>query len=107
MTVAVNWTLPTQRTDGTALPASAIASTRFSLSFNGGAFAPLIEVPAPNATTTITQDLAPGSYVIRAVAVDRQNPARLSTHVDTPFVVPQPVLAAPRPVSGLTAVYTP
>jgi len=36
-TATINWTLPTQRTDNTALPVSAIAFTRFTLSFNGGA----------------------------------------------------------------------
>ncbi len=107
MTVTVNWNLPTQRTDGTALPASAIAVTRFSLSYNGGAFTQLVDVPAPTATTTVTQNLQPGNYVLRSLVVDRQNPPRSSAAVDTAFVVPVPVLAAPRPVTGQTAVVTP
>lgn len=104
MTVTVNFTLPTQRTDNTALPVSDIAFTRFSLSKDGGSFSQLVDVPAPNQTTTLTQDLAPGSYVLRSVVYDKQTPPRASTTVDTPFVIPVPVKAAPKPVTGQTAV---
>jgi len=103
-TVTVSWTLPTQRTDNTALPVSQIAFTRFTLSFNGGAFTQLVDVPAPAATTTLSPTLAPGSYVIRSVVYDTQATPRLSTQVDTAFVIPAAVLAAPKPVTGQTAV---
>jgi len=106
MTVTANWALPTRRSDNTVLAVGDIAFTRFTLSRDGGAFTQLVDVPAPTATTTITQDLAPGNYVLRAVVFDRQNPQRTSTPVDVPFVIPVPVvvLAAPRPVTNLTAV---
>jgi len=107
MTVAVTWTLPTQRTDNTALPVSAIAFTRFSLSTNGGAFVQLVDVPAPTVMQELPVTLTPGSYVIRSVVYDRQTPARTSTPVDTPFVIPVAALAPPRPVTNQTAVVTP
>jgi len=107
MTVAVNWTLPTQRTDNTALLVSAIAFTRFTLSTNGGPFVQLVDVPAPTVTHELPVNLAPGNYVIRSVVYDRQTPARTSTAVDTPFVIPAAALAAPRPVTNQTAVVTP
>jgi len=106
MTVTASWNLPTERTDGTALPASDIAFVRFSVS-QGGAFTHLIDVKPSVDTTTLDQNFAPGNYVLRAVVHDRQNPARLSTPVDTPFVIPVSSLAAPKPVTGLTAAVTP
>lgn len=107
-TVTVNWTLPTQRTDNTALAASEIAFTRFSLSFNGGAFTQLVDVPAPTASTTLSTAAitTPGNYVLRSVVYDKQVPAKTSTAVDTPFTIPAVVvaLAAPKPVTGQAAV---
>jgi len=107
MTVTVSWTLPTQRTDNKALPVSEIAFVRFSVSQGGGALTHLIDVKADVDTTSLDQNFAPGSYVLRAVVHDRQTPARLSTPVDTPFVIPVTSLAAPNPVTGLTAAVTP
>lgn len=104
MTVTVNWNLPTQRTDNTALAVADIALTRFSLSTNGGAFVQLVDVPAPSVTTTVIAPLNPGNYVLRSVVVDKQVPPKLSTPVDTPFVIPAVALAAPKPVTGQTAV---
>jgi len=106
MTVTVNYTPPTQRTDNTALPVSAIAFIRFSYAPAGGAFVQLADVPATSTTHTVDLNLAPGNYVIRSVVYDTQNPARTSTVVDTPLVVPVPVLAPPRPVTNQTAVYS-
>lgn len=102
----VNWTNPTQRTDNTALD---LAFTRVSLSFNGGAFNQVADIPAAQANTTISTALlgAPGNYVVRMVWFDTQTPARQSTQVDTPFVVtaaPPVVLAAPKPGTGVTVV---
>lgn len=104
MTVTVNWNLPTQRADNTALAVADIAFTRFSLSTNGGAFVQLVDVPAPAVTTTVTTPLNPGNYVLRSVVVDKQVPPKLSTPVDTAFVIPAVSLAAPKPVTGQTAV---
>lgn len=97
----VNWTNPTQRTDNTALT---LGFTRASLSFNGGAFQQVADIPAAQATTTISTALlnTPGNYVVRLQWFDTQNPARSSTVVDTPFVVPVAVLAAPKPGTGVS-----
>lgn len=103
-TATINWTLPTQRTDNTPLAVADIAFTRFTISFNGGAFTQLVDVPATQTSTTLTPNLAAGNYVIRSVVYDKQVPPRTSSQVDTAFVIPATALAAPKPVSGQTAV---
>ena len=107
-TVTVNWNLPTQRTDNTTLTTAEIAFTRFTLSFNGGAFVQLVDVLAPAVTTTVPSApiATPGNYVLRSQVYDKQVPPRVSTTVDTAFTIPVVVtsLAAPKPVSGQTAV---
>lgn len=108
-TVTVSWNLPTQRVDNTPLAVSDIAFTRFLLSFNGGVFAQLVDVPAPSASTTVPAAPinTPGNYVLRSQVYDKQVPAKISSTVDTPFTIPvaPPVsLAAPKPVTGQTVV---
>lgn len=106
-TVTVNWDLPTKRTNGVALAVSEIAFTRFELSFNGGPFTLLVDVPAPQASTTMSPVLAPGSYVLRSSVYDKQTPAAVSAFVLTPFVIPASVpapLPAPNPVANQSVV---
>jgi hypothetical protein len=105
-TVTVNWNLPSQRVDNTPLSVAEIAFTRFSLSFNGGPFTQLVDVPAPTATTTVTAAAiaAAGNYVVRSEVHDTQVPSKVSATVDTSFTIPSASLAAPKPVSGQTAV---
>jgi len=95
----VNWTHPTQFTDGSALAVGNIASTRVEFgSCAGTAFgvkAGEVIVPAPATTATIT-NLAPGTHCFRAYtrtvaavgALESAATAAVSKVV--PFVPPNP-----------------
>lgn len=103
-TVTVNWNEPTTRTDGSALPLSAIAGTNVSYSSdNGATFTFLASVP-PGATNQITKDLTPGTYIFRLAVVDKQVPPKTGANVDKSAVVSNPSLAAPGIVTNVTVV---
>lgn len=96
--VSVNWTHPSQFTDGTSLSVSQIASSRVEYgSCAGAAFgvkAGERVVPAPTATTTIT--LPPGTYCFRAYTLttaaagaQESGPSGVASKV-VPFPPPNP-----------------
>jgi len=68
--VTVSWVNPTQRTDGSPLPSSAIGETyvEWGTCAAGGTFGSLVgNKSAPGAgTSLVTPDLAPGTYCFRA-----------------------------------------
>ncbi len=69
----VSWTNPTTRTDGTALPSSQIGSTRVEWgTCSGSAFGSALgnQSATGTATSTIINNLAPGTYCFRAATVD-------------------------------------
>lgn len=72
-TATVTWTNPTARTDGTALPASQIGSTRVEWgTCSGSAFGTTQgnQSATGAVTSTIISDLIPGTYCFRAATVD-------------------------------------
>ncbi len=70
-TMTIAWTLPTKRSDGTALAAGEIASTEVALSSDGGLGYTVIGNVAPNATQQFARpDLVDGAYKVRLTVVD-------------------------------------
>lgn len=94
----LNWTLPTTRVDGGPLPPDQIKHTEISMSADGGdSFAPPIEVPPDAAQTFTVDNLVGGSYIFKAVVVDKQD--RRSADAEA---IGQVDIAAPSAIADLT-----
>lgn len=67
----LSWTLPTEREDGVALPASEIAQTDISMSADGGAnFSSTAPVLPTDPQTFVVDNLTAGTYLFRATVID-------------------------------------
>jgi len=96
-TARLTWTWPTSRVLGEALPEAQIEHLEISVSADGGEnFSGLAQVPPPD-TEHVVADLAPGTYIFRAVVVDTE--ARRS---DTAEVTTDQILSAPEAVADLS-----
>jgi hypothetical protein len=104
-TATINWTLPTQRTDGTPLAPTDLASTEIFDSVNGAAATLIATVPTP-ATMLTTPSLVPGTHVFTLSAVDTAGTVGVAS---TPVseTVPTPALAPPAAITGVTVVLNP
>jgi hypothetical protein len=99
--VTLNWTLPDTRTNGAALPQSAISHTDISMSADGGAnFSPPAEVPSDGDQKFEVDGLTFGDYIFRAVVED--NAGRRSDDAD----VTGTILAPPSAIADLTVTIT-
>jgi len=91
------WTWPTQRVLGEALPEAQIEHLEISMSADGGAnFSGLAQVPPPDVEHLVA-DLAPGTYIFRAVVVDKEG-----RRSDIAEVTSEPILSDPNPVADFT-----
>lgn len=101
MKANVQWNLPTQRTDNSALPAAQIAQIKVFSSLNGGGYG-LIGTAAGDATSFLTDVLAPGTYNFKVTAVDTDDQeSALSPGSNAVTVVALP--APPNPPSNVGA----
>lgn len=107
--VTLTFTLPSTRTDNSALALSDIASFTVTPSASGGSVAPPSTVPGPfTAADQSFVDSAPdmGNTVSYAVVVtDSQGNASAAGTVS--IVVPPTTLAPPSPVTNLVATFNP
>jgi hypothetical protein len=107
--VTLSFSLPSTRTDNSALALTEIASFTVTPSASGGTVSAPSTVAGPFTTPAQTfVDNAPdmGNTVSYAVVVtDTQGNA--SAAASASVVVPPTTLAAPSPVTGLTATFNP
>jgi hypothetical protein len=95
----LNWTWPTKRVLGEALPEAQIQHLEISMSADGGQnFSGLAQV-APPATEHLVADLAPGTYMFQAVVVDTEGRRSATAEVTS-----DPILSEPEAVSTFTVV---
>lgn len=99
-TIHLAWDLPTNRTDGSGLPAAEIAQVTVVDHYTGA-----INNLAPTSTTFDTGDVTgqAGSHSFSVTVIDTQTPPVASSVMSVSVTVPaSPPLAAPNPVSNLT-----
>lgn len=94
-TKTVTWVNPTQNTDGSSLPSSAI--TRTTVVWGTSATTLTNSKVVAGAATSTTVDLAPGTWFVGAKTTANGNDSGLSNVFQ--IVVPQPT---PNPPTGLT-----
>lgn len=93
----LNWTLPTERVDGTALDPSEIDRTDIMMSADGGAnFSSPAPVLPTEPQTFVVDNLTVGSYVFRAIVIDTDGRASDMAEVTGS------VLAAPAAITDLS-----
>ena len=86
--VALTWSRPTKRIDGTPLGEAEVAAYRVGLSADGGAnFVQVGATTSPDRAFTQTE-LEPGLYVFRVVAVDTHSPAVVGVPGTVSITVP-------------------
>lgn len=109
-TATVSWTMPTQNTDGSAIPTGGTGSIDFTRiqigTCNGTGFGTVIGeviVPAPNVSTTIS-DVEPGTYCFRAFVTNTYGSESAASNVASKIfdaVVPRPPVL--KTIVGATA----
>jgi len=104
MTQVVNlaWTLPTARTDGSALAPSDIAKVTVQTTIPGNPNVVSVDLPG-TATSFTTPDLSgtPGGYGFLVFVTDTAG--NQSQGATTSATIAPPTIAPPNPVTGLTA----
>ena len=109
-TLTPSWTLPTTNTDGSTIPATgpgSLTGTRVQYgSCSGTAFGVMTAerlVVAP-ATTTVFDNIDPGTYCVRAYARNTYNMESVASNVASK-VIPAPVPGAPVITTIATTAY--
>jgi len=102
-TVTLIWTLPTTRTDGSALLLTDIVEVDIFDAVNGAAASQIATVSGP-ATTYTTGVLVEGAHIFTAFAKDSGGRVSASSN---PATITVPSTAAPSPITGLTAALNP
>ena len=96
-TATLRWTWPTNRVLGEALPLAQIQHLEISMSADAGDnFSGLAQVPPP-ATDLLVNDLAPGTYIFRAVVVDTEG-----RNSSVEEITSETILSAPNPIADFS-----
>jgi PKD repeat protein len=96
--INLTWTLPTTRTDGSALTPTDIAKVSI---FDGSTGTLIADLPGSATSYESTTDATPGTYAFNVTVTDTTG--NTSAPASTSIVVPTPVVAPPSPVTNLTA----
>lgn len=109
-TATVSWAMPTQNTDGSAIPVGGIGSIDFTKvqigTCNGSGFDSVLGeviVPAPNTSTTISE-IEPGTYCFRAFVTNTYGSESAASNVASKVfdpVIPKPPVL--KTIVGATA----
>lgn len=91
-TMTIAWTLPTKRSDGSALPANEVKESEVALSSDVGVTWSVLGTVANGATQTFNKDLAPGKYKVRVTVFDTLGQAGVPSISDA-VVLPAPPAA--------------
>lgn len=105
-TLTINWTLPTVRSDGTAMAVTEIASVSV---FDMASIAPAVPVMTiPGAPTSTTVDPVVGDHGFTVVVTDTAGRVGLPSNVAVVTVpAPPPVIAPPGAPTNVTATFAP